>query len=170
MNPGKWIAYTGTLVSVQVEERCDTRPAVLPSLITGPLGLVLYGIGIQNKMHYMIPTLGIGLANFTVVSSVVPLVYAVDSYKPISEEVITCILGYKAIFAFLIAFYTNDWIMQEGYSHAFGEMAAISGGAFLLVLPFYIWGRRIRQTSLKWKVFRAIQWNSDRDDLVLEDD
>ncbi len=146
-------------------------PAIIPSIFTAPLGLVLYGAGIHFRLHWIVPTLGIAVSNWTIVAGpVVALVYAVDSYKPITEEVVTCILGYKSLLGFLLSFYTNKWTMSEGYLHSFGEMAAISATAFLLVIPFYIWGRGIRQASLKWKVFRFIQWNTDRDDLILEDE
>ncbi|SJX65496.1 related to HOL1 protein (member of major facilitator superfamily) [Sporisorium reilianum f. sp. reilianum] len=146
-------------------------PAAFPSIITATLGLVLYGVGIHFRMHWIVPTLGIAFSSWTIVAgTAVALVYAVDSYKPISEEVVTCILGYKALFGFLLAFYTNKWVMNEGYLNAFGEMAAISGTAFLLGIPMWIWGKRMRQASLNWKVFRVIRWNSDRDDLILEDE
>lgn len=36
-------------------------PAMMPSLITTPLGLVLYGVGIEHKLHWMCPTIGLGL-------------------------------------------------------------------------------------------------------------
>lgn len=36
-------------------------PAMIPSLITTPLALVLYGLGIQKKLHWMCPTIGLGL-------------------------------------------------------------------------------------------------------------
>ncbi len=127
-------------------------PVSFLSIITAPLGLILYGVGIQNHLHWIVPTLGLGLSSFTVASgTVVALVYAVDSYKPITEEVVTCVLGYKALFGFLLAFYTNDWVMNEGYTKAFSEMGAISGCAFLLGIGFYIWGRRVRKASLNWR-------------------
>lgn len=36
-------------------------PAILISLITTPLALVLYGAGIQYDLHWMCPTIGLGL-------------------------------------------------------------------------------------------------------------
>jgi MFS family permease len=36
-------------------------PAIIPSMILGPLSLVLYGVGIENKLHWMVPTLGLAL-------------------------------------------------------------------------------------------------------------
>lgn len=36
-------------------------PAILISLITGPLALLLYGAGIDRNLHWMCPTVGLGL-------------------------------------------------------------------------------------------------------------
>ncbi len=36
-------------------------PAVALSLITTPLALILYGVGIQNRLHWICPTIGLGL-------------------------------------------------------------------------------------------------------------
>lgn len=36
-------------------------PAMMPSLITTPLALILYGVGIQKKLHWICPTIGLGL-------------------------------------------------------------------------------------------------------------
>jgi hypothetical protein len=36
-------------------------PAIMVSLITGPLALVLYGVGINNSLHWIVPTIGLGL-------------------------------------------------------------------------------------------------------------
>jgi MFS family permease len=65
------IAFGGFL-SDAVADFCTARnggirepemriPAIAISVITAPLGLVLYGVGIQNHLHWMVPTLGIGL-------------------------------------------------------------------------------------------------------------
>lgn len=35
-------------------------PAMTIALICGPLGLVLYGVGIDSKLHWIVPTLGLG--------------------------------------------------------------------------------------------------------------
>lgn len=36
-------------------------PAMIPSLITAPLALILYGVGIEKKLHWICPTIGLGL-------------------------------------------------------------------------------------------------------------
>lgn len=36
-------------------------PAIAISLVTGPLACILYGIGFANQLHWIVPTIGIGL-------------------------------------------------------------------------------------------------------------
>jgi hypothetical protein len=37
-------------------------PSMTLGLIAAPLSLVLYGVGINNHLHWMVPTLGLGLS------------------------------------------------------------------------------------------------------------
>lgn len=39
-------------------------PSIAISFITAPLGLILYGVGIDNRLPWMVPTLGIGLCTY----------------------------------------------------------------------------------------------------------
>jgi hypothetical protein len=39
-------------------------PAIAVNVIIAPLGLILYGVGINNELHWMVPTLGVGLCEF----------------------------------------------------------------------------------------------------------
>lgn len=41
-------------------------PAMIPSLITTPLALILYGVGIQKKLHWICPTIGLGLCKSSI--------------------------------------------------------------------------------------------------------
>jgi MFS family permease len=36
-------------------------PAMTVALITGPLSLVFFGVGINNEVHWMMPVVGLGL-------------------------------------------------------------------------------------------------------------
>lgn len=92
-------------------------PAIFPSMICGPLALLLYGVGIDNKLHWMVPALGLGLCNhfhiflsaysltnispvnFSIVQGVnVTFVYTVDSYRPIGGEVMVTQLAFKGMY------------------------------------------------------------------------
>lgn len=138
-------------------------PAVIIGTILCPVGLILYGVGIDQKMHWMVPTVGQAIMTFAIIqATTVSFVYCVDSYRPIAGEVEVTQLGVKALFGFLLSFYTNPWIDKEGYSLAFGEMSIL---AFVLIgcgIPLFWFGRRIRHASLKWRVVSFVHWENDR--------
>ncbi|KAF1357099.1 MFS transporter [Delphinella strobiligena] len=140
-------------------------PAMTIGLICTPLGLILYGVGIDNKAPWIMPTLGLGFLSFAIAQSTnVSLVYVIDSYRPIAGETVVSQLAFKSCFGFLLSFYTNPWIDKYGYSKAFGTMAGISGAILVMWIPFYIWGRNIRQATMKGHVMtNLIGWDETRE-------
>ncbi|KAH9888733.1 major facilitator superfamily domain-containing protein [Xylariomycetidae sp. FL2044] len=140
-------------------------PAMLISLVTGPLALILYGVGVGKGLHWICPVFGLGLINFTIVQAAnISVVYMIDCYRPIAGEVTQTQYGFKSLFGFLLSFYTNPWIEHSGYIPAFGEMAAISFAVFFFSLVFYVWGKKIRRMSWNWPVLRSMaHWDSDRE-------
>jgi hypothetical protein len=87
-------------------------PAIAISLITAPLALLLYGAGIQYRLHWICPTIGLGLckallsknyscANFAIVNfsivqaTNVSLVYTIDAYRPIAGEIVVTAMAFK---------------------------------------------------------------------------
>jgi hypothetical protein len=57
----------------------------------------------------------------------------------------------------------NPWIQESGYARAFGTMAAISGTMLLLFIPFYVWGKSIRHSTMKMGVMKLVRWDLDRE-------
>jgi hypothetical protein len=138
-------------------------PAIAISCITGPLSLILYGIGIHHSLHWIVPTIGLGLLNFSIVqASNIVLVYTIDAYRPITGEVSLAATGFKSAFGFLLSFYTNPWIDEVGYQNAYGSMAGIAAAVLLCWVPMYIWGKRIRHATWRWRITRFVKWNDDR--------
>ncbi|KAI0486452.1 major facilitator superfamily domain-containing protein [Xylaria cf. heliscus] len=139
-------------------------PAMCISLITTPLSLILYGVGIQNKLHWICPTIGLGLLNFSITQATnICLVYVIDAYRPIAGEITLTVLGFKSLFGFLLSFYTNPWVEKVGYLNAYGTMAAISAGILLLWIPLYFWGNSLRHRTWQWRLISYIHWKSDRE-------
>jgi hypothetical protein len=60
------------------------------------------------------------------------------------------------MFGFLLSFLTNPWIDAAGYELAFSEMASISGGVLLFFVPFYFFGRQIRNSGADSAILRMI--------------
>jgi MFS family permease len=139
-------------------------PAMMFSLISTPLSLILYGVGIQNKLHWMCPTVGLALLNFSIVQGTnVALVYTIDAYRPIAGEVTLTTMAFKSAFGFLLSFYTNPWIEKSGYVNAYGAMAGISAAVLIFWVPLYIWGKRVRHATWHWSVTSYVHWDEDRE-------
>ncbi|KAJ2994545.1 hypothetical protein NUW58_g1529 [Xylaria curta] len=139
-------------------------PAMAISLVTTPLALILYGVGIENELHWICPTIGLGLLNFSITQATnICLVYVIDAYRPITGEITLTVLGFKSLFGFLLSFYTNPWVEEVGYLNAYGTMAAISAAILLLWIPLYFWGNSLRHRTWQWKPISYIHWTSDRE-------
>lgn len=60
-----WTANVLTRRNGGIREPEMRLPSMVLGLIASPLALILYGVGIQNKLHWMVPTLGLGLRKFS---------------------------------------------------------------------------------------------------------
>lgn len=59
-----WVADHFTKRNGGIREPEMRLPAMTIALICAPLGLVLYGVGIDSKLHWIVPTLGLGFRKF----------------------------------------------------------------------------------------------------------
>jgi MFS family permease len=57
-----WVADYFTKRNNGIREPEMRLPAIMVGAITGPLALALYGCGIKWQMHWIVPTIGIGLS------------------------------------------------------------------------------------------------------------
>lgn len=61
-NFSDWVADYFTRRNNGIREPEMRLPAIMVGAITGPLALALYGCGIKWQMHWIVPTIGIGLS------------------------------------------------------------------------------------------------------------
>ncbi|KAK5059919.1 hypothetical protein LTR84_009802 [Exophiala bonariae] len=160
-----WLADVFTRRNGGIREPEMRLPAITVALIAGPLGLVLYGCGIEYHWHWIVPTIALGLLSFAIAQGTnVSIVYIIDSYRPIAGETVVTQLAFKSAFGFLLSFYTNPWVELQGYARSFGTMAGICGGVLLMWVPLFFYGRRIRKSTLQWRMIQNLmQWDKDRE-------
>ncbi|KAL2841751.1 putative MFS transporter [Aspergillus pseudoustus] len=159
-----WVADYFTKRNGGIREPEMRLPAIALSVVCAPLSLVLYGCGIANEWHWIVPTVGLGLLSFSITQGTnVSFVYCIDSFRPVAGEVTVTQLAFKSCFGFLLSFYTNPWIEESGYAAAYGAMAGISGGCLLFFIPLFFWGKSIRMASMKWSVVQFVFWKDDRE-------
>ncbi|VUC32968.1 unnamed protein product [Clonostachys rosea] len=185
-----WVADVLTRRNRGVRTPEMRLPAIAVSLVSGPLACILYGVGLAKRLHWIVPTIGIGLVNFTTVqSNNVALVYLLDSYRPIAGEVIvtqsvfkglkpllpshglSCICARPlmindsaAIISFLLSFYVNAWVQSSGYLTVFGILTGVSAAVLLSTVLFYTFGNKIRHATWNWGIIRRfLHWHPDRE-------
>lgn len=66
---GDYIADKQTQKNGGIREPEMRLPAILISCITAPLALILYGVGIQDKLHWICPTIGLALSMSSTIAS-----------------------------------------------------------------------------------------------------
>jgi hypothetical protein len=79
----------------------------------------------------------------------------VDCYYPVSSEGFFIIVGVKNVIAFGFSYGAIPWILAWGYKKAIGCVAGITFGVFLFGLPLYLFGKKLRFGTAKW---RLIMW------------
>jgi MFS family permease len=88
-----WVADYFTKRNGGIREPEMRLPAIALSVICAPLSLVLYGCGIDNEWHWMVPTLGLGLCMWDIPSlqNCVPNAISVLFHYPRNKRIL-CLL------------------------------------------------------------------------------
>ncbi|KAG4433733.1 hypothetical protein IFR05_010785 [Cadophora sp. M221] len=156
---GEAVANYFTIRNRGIREPEFRLPAMAISIITAPLSLILYGVGLENKMHYMVPITGISLLSFSAGQAMnISFVYTLDAYGPVAGEVTIAQLAFKSVIGFGLSATTNSWIANAGLVVALSEMAGITAFVLLLSIPMFFWGARLRKWSLGWRVVKFVRW------------
>ncbi|KAJ6105108.1 hypothetical protein N7523_010182 [Penicillium sp. IBT 18751x] len=159
-----WIANRATSKNGGLREPEMRLPAVSIAMITYPGSLLLYGLGINYKTHWIVPSLGIFLFSFGSSAAIgISVVYTIDCYRPIAGEVVVSQIVFKSFITFLMSFYANPWVERDGYAGAFSAMAGFSFLILALWIPLYIWGKQIRHATTKGRMMRTVHWDADRE-------
>lgn len=116
----------------------------------GPIGLLLWGCGLGNRMSPYVAIAGTGIS-YAVVCAVaaIGITYMVDTYKPLSADAITILQVFRGIFAFAVSFAVTPWTLSSGYVKISGAMTLIQGVLFATTIPLYIYGARIQKWTIK---------------------
>ncbi|KAI2606615.1 putative MFS transporter [Hypoxylon sp. NC1633] len=120
---------------------------MLPAMLIGPAGVVLYGLTAERGLHWICFFVG-GTMNYwgAYFFFSFTLAYAVDSYHAnTSEMLIAMNIGKQAI-SFGSGLKVLEWVMASGYGVV---MSGIFGGVLLannlVLLVFMVWGKNIRR-------------------------
>ncbi|RYC60162.1 hypothetical protein CHU98_g6045 [Xylaria longipes] len=136
---------------------------MLPAMLIGPAGIILYGITAEKGLHWVLYFIGGGMSYFAAYFYFsFSLAYAIDSYHSnTSEMLIAMNLGKQAIsFGFGLKLLT--WVMESGYAVV---MSGIFGGVLLannlVLLVFMVWGKTIPKPRHTLQLARTTSLPSD---------
>lgn len=126
---------------------------MLPAMIIGPAGLVVYGLTAQFDLHWIGYFFGSGLSSFGgYFYYCFTLAYAVDSYNSNTSEMLIAINVGKQAVSFGLGFGVLDWVLERGYGVI---IAGVFGSVFLAnnlaLILFMFRGKQIRRfMSTSW--------------------
>ncbi|KAI8956718.1 MFS general substrate transporter [Daldinia sp. FL1419] len=120
---------------------------MLPAMIIGPAGLVVYGLTAEFNLHWIGYFIGSGLSSFGgYFYYCFTLAYAVDSYNSDTSEMLVAINVGKQAVSFGLGYGVLDWVTQSGYA---AIIAGAFGGVFLannlMLIVFMLRGKQIRR-------------------------
>jgi MFS family permease len=119
---------------------------VIAAGIISPGGVLLAGMSFQHHLHWIWTAIGSSMLTFGISVGANPLLtYAVDAYPEFVAETATLINTMRNCFGAGLSFVTVQWYLKEGAVRQFGLMAGILWALYLLVIPLYIFGARMRE-------------------------
>jgi len=123
-------------------------PLLIPPLVVLPVGLIIFGVGLQYHLHYMVLATGLYLATFADMA-VVPILnnYVAECFTNYVVETYTALWCYRIFLGLAVPFFIIEWVQRNGPAWAFGVMAILSsvGGGLLCLLAWK--GEAIRKYS-----------------------
>ncbi|KAI5968201.1 hypothetical protein CANMA_002417 [Candida margitis] len=101
-----------------------------PGYITCILGLIIFGVQIQNIDHYNVtPLIGCAIASFGLQVGTSPIIaYCIDSDHTKAVQISLFVTFLRQLFAFIGPFYFPKMFDNLGFAKAYGIMAALVGG------------------------------------------
>ncbi|KAJ5884387.1 hypothetical protein N7504_011959 [Penicillium tannophilum] len=133
-------------------------PAIVIPGTIGPAGLLIFGLCVAHKTHWIGPAVGYAMQAFGVAAiSNVAVTYALDSYKPVTGEALVIIFVIRNTIGMLLSLYAADWIEKQGAAAVFGEMMVIQVVVVLFAIPLYFWGRSLRAFTSSYGPMKRFQ-------------
>lgn len=121
---------------------------ILFSFVISPTGLFVFGHLYADYQSAIGAAVGFTMqvSSLTIVPKVV-LSYVIDVYPSTRSEVNVLVNAIFHVVSFGVALKTPQWLQDKGVELMFTQMACIELGTLALFLPWYIWGRQIREKT-----------------------
>jgi hypothetical protein len=152
-------AYTGLLGDWWVIRQARRNGGIMesehrlwlfaPSLIAIPGGLILWGVGAAQGVHWFGPVFAMGVIAMTNTFGVqLSIAYAIDSYRALSGEAIITVILVRNTMSFAIGYGITPWVQDMGLQNCFITAAFVGLAQVLSVWLMIKYGKGLREKSV----------------------
>ena len=145
-----WLSSKATAKNRGIREPEMRLPSLIPFIVAVLIGLVVFGVGLQDGWPWpAVIVIGFGLVGLQVVAiPTLTITYAIDSYKPVTGEIMVIATVCKNTFGFGMTYYMPDWAASKGFIPPVMMMMALTVGIPLIgVVVFIFFGKSCRRLT-----------------------
>ncbi|CAD0028705.1 unnamed protein product [Aureobasidium pullulans] len=117
---------------------------VVPTLIFAAIGLYGFGITSANVARYgwIVPEVFLAfIVASMVMGATASAQYLLDAHRDIAVESFTCLIIFKNMFSFILAYFAYTWVFAGGIERLFIIFGSIEVAICALSLPMYVFGK-----------------------------
>jgi MFS family permease len=121
---------------------------VVPTLLFSGIGLYGFGIAASDIDKHGWIIIEVFLTCITismVMGATASAQYLLDAHRDIAIETFTCLIIFKNLFSFVLAYYAYQWVLERGFQRMFVIFGSIEVGICLLGILMYVFGKRNRE-------------------------
>lgn len=124
---------------------------VIPIALTTTIGLMGFGWSIEERDHWMVPTIFFGIISFGCsLGSTTSITFCVDSYRQYAGEALVTLNFAKNIFHGLaFSLFVTHWLADDGPKMVFVWIGVIQLLLCMLTIPMYIFGKQMRLWTVR---------------------
>jgi hypothetical protein len=121
----------------------------VPSLVLIPFGLILWGVGAAEKVHWFGPVFAMGVIAMTNTFGIqLSIAYCIDAYRALSGEAIITVILIRNTMSFAIGYGITPWVTDMGLQNCFIMAAFVGLAQVFTVFPMIRWGKALRAKSV----------------------
>lgn len=123
----------------------------LPVLIATCVGLMGFGWSVQERDHWIVPTLFFGILSFgCALGSTTAITFCVDSYRQYAgEALVTLNFSKNILHGLVFSLFVAQWVADDGPKTVYIWLGVIQLILQLFTIPLYIYGKRFRMWTVR---------------------
>ncbi|KAH7379084.1 major facilitator superfamily transporter [Cadophora sp. MPI-SDFR-AT-0126] len=121
-------------------------PAFILPILTGTANIIIYGVAVENRWHYMWIYFAYGLNSFTLVSlATANTLWVTEAFPRWAAPALAGISSVSNMTSFGISFAIPPWIRSQGHANADIEIGVLIAVVGCIAIPIAFWGKKMRQ-------------------------